>query len=76
MAPRPARAKKSNLKTARANIRGYTARQAQKAASGNSLDVYEYTANRVRRAGVPLLLDRDEEAGLGKDDDGDDELDA
>ncbi|KAG8764610.1 hypothetical protein FRC12_008005, partial [Ceratobasidium sp. 428] len=76
MAPRPVRAKKSNLKTARANIRGYTARQARKAASGNSLDVYEYTANRVRRAGVPLSLDRDEEAGLGKDDDGDDELDA
>ncbi|KAG9097803.1 hypothetical protein FRC06_007178 [Ceratobasidium sp. 370] len=74
MAPRPARTKKPNLKAARANIRGYAARQARKANSDNALDVYEYTANRVRRAAVPLALDR-EEAGLGKDDDGDDELD-
>ncbi|KAG8688639.1 hypothetical protein FRC08_011319, partial [Ceratobasidium sp. 394] len=72
MAPRLARTKKPNLKVARANIRGYAARQARKASSGSALDVYEYTANRVRRAAVPLALDREEEAGLGKDEDGDD----
>ncbi|QRV97720.1 U3 small nucleolar RNA-associated protein 14 [Ceratobasidium sp. AG-Ba] len=78
MAPRPARTKKPNakVKAARANIRGYAARQARKAASssGNSLDVYEYSANKVRRAGIPLTLDREEEVGAGKADDGDDEL--
>ncbi|QRV83595.1 U3 small nucleolar RNA-associated protein 14 [Ceratobasidium sp. AG-Ba] len=79
MAPRPARTKKPNpkVKAARANIRGYAARQARKAASssGNLLDVYEYSANKVRRAGIPLTLDREEEVGAGKDNEGDDELD-
>ncbi|KAG9124690.1 hypothetical protein FRC07_010612 [Ceratobasidium sp. 392] len=75
MAPKLARSKKPNLKAARANIRGYTARQARKAASGNALDVYEYTASRVRRAGIPLALDREEETGPSKDEDENDELD-
>ncbi|KAG8736053.1 hypothetical protein FRC10_009857 [Ceratobasidium sp. 414] len=75
MVPRPTRTNKPNLKAARANIRGYAARQARKAASGDALNVYEYTASRVRRATVPLALDREEEAVLGKDEDGDDELD-
>jgi U3 small nucleolar RNA-associated protein 14 len=84
MAPRPARIKKpkSSLKAARTNARGYAARQARKAISGDALDVYEYSTGRVRRSGVGLTLDREEETGLGKkphndddDDEGENDLD-
>lgn len=75
MAPRPARPKKQNLKAARANARGFAARQARKAVAGDALDVYEYSTGKVRRAGVALSLDREEEAGLGKKRDEDDEGD-
>ncbi|CAE6435881.1 unnamed protein product [Rhizoctonia solani] len=72
MAPRPPRFKKpkSSLKAARANARGYAARQALK--SSDALDVYEYSTGKVRRSGVALSLDREEETGLGKDSDDED----
>ncbi|CAE6378776.1 unnamed protein product [Rhizoctonia solani] len=69
MAPRPPRSKKPkpSLKAARANARGYAARHALK--SSDALDVYEYSTGKVRRSGVGLSLDREEEAGFGKDSD-------
>ncbi|CAE7149155.1 unnamed protein product [Rhizoctonia solani] len=69
MAPRPPRSKKpkSSIKAARANARGYAARQALK--SSDALDVYEYSTGKVRRSGVGLTLDREEEAGFGRDSD-------
>ncbi|CAE6450770.1 unnamed protein product [Rhizoctonia solani] len=69
MAPRPPHSKKpkSSVKTARANARGYAARHALK--SSNALDVYEYSTGKVRRSGVGLTLDREEETGFGKDSD-------
>ncbi|KAH7334553.1 Utp14 protein-domain-containing protein [Rhizoctonia solani] len=72
MAPRPPRSKKpkSSLKAARANARGYAARHALK--SSDALDVYEYSTGKVRRSGVGLSLDREEETGLGKDSDEED----
>ncbi|CAE6366140.1 unnamed protein product [Rhizoctonia solani] len=72
MAPRPARSKKPkpSLKAARANARGYAARQALKSSDG--LDVYEYSTGKVRRSGVGLSLDREEETGFGKDSDDED----
>ncbi|KAJ1301434.1 hypothetical protein OPQ81_008692 [Rhizoctonia solani] len=72
MAPRPPRSKKpkSSIKAARANARGYAARQALK--SSDALDVYEYSTGKVRRSGIGLSLDREEETGLGKDSDEED----
>ncbi|CAE6517942.1 unnamed protein product [Rhizoctonia solani] len=69
MAPRPPHSKKpkSSVKAARANARGYAARHALK--SSNTLDVYEYSTGKVRRAGIGLALDREEEAGFGRNSD-------
>ncbi|CAE6478670.1 unnamed protein product [Rhizoctonia solani] len=72
MAPRPPHSKKpkSSIKAARANARGYAVRHALK--SSDALDVYEYSTNKVRRSGVGLSLDREEETGFdkGSDDEG------
>ncbi|KDN40574.1 hypothetical protein RSAG8_08046, partial [Rhizoctonia solani AG-8 WAC10335] len=81
MAPRPPRSKKpkSFIKAARTNARGYAVRQALKSPdaldalkSPDALDVYEYSTGKVRRSGVGLSLDREEETGFGKDADEED----
>lgn len=50
------------------NVSGYAKRQARKAKTVQSSDVYEYAPERVKRSKVRLELDREEETGFDVED--------